>query len=179
MKKRLIPHFIAIAGFMIFGFLALGSATLPSGQGGFAPTSLAAPPAPAAEAAAEPAPAPRAVVIEDIGRNASVARAPWSAHSIIPSKNYSVVGAIVVRTTNSATILADLMERAIALGGHDIKNVIVTRTITDDGAEITSAIAVAIRYTNETLEVQTEEIPGFLPMHRIQERYVIPRDVMR
>jgi len=187
MRKRWMPHCIAIAGLLVFSVLGLGSmASLP--------TAAAAIPTPAAEP--EPAPAatapgaivdvtmpgvistpPRTVApVENIGHDARVSQAPWSAHTIIPSKNYTVVGSVVVRNTDSTTVLADLMERAIALGGHDIKNVIITHSITDDGARVSSAIAVVIRYTNETLMVREERIIDDL--HRIEERYIhAPRDV--
>ena len=203
MRKSWIPHFIAITGLLVFSVLGLGSAaTTPAARRGVpapaaAPAPAPAPEAPVAAAPAAPAPAaptpalpappaaappapaapaqvlPRVVAIENIG-DARISRAPWAAHTIIPSKNYTVVGAVVVRTTNEATVLADLMERAIAMGGHDIKNVIITRTMTDDGPRITSAIAVAIRYTNETLVVRDERFPGRRPDHSIvEEQYIL------
>jgi len=155
MRKRWIPHFIAIAGLLVFGFLGLGSAaTAPAAAIGAAAAPAAAPTAEAAEPAAAAPAVPRVIAVENIGDGARVSRAPWALHTAIPSKSYTVVGTIVLRTTSEVTVLADLMERAIAMGGHDIKNVIVTRTLTDDGAQLTSAIAVAIRYTNETLMVR-------------------------
>ncbi|MCL2233073.1 MAG: hypothetical protein FWB99_08360 [Treponema sp.] len=185
MKKRWMPHFFAIAGLLVFSVLGLGSAaTRPA-------VAAAALPAAPAEAEAQ---APGAVIdrtvpdvmpvmprrvapVENIGDAARVSQAPWSAHTIIPSKNYTVVGAVVVRNTDSTSVLADLMERAIAMGGHDIKNVTVTHTITDDGAQVSSAIAVVIRYTNETLTVR-ESLPDSNPAHRIVDRYIrAPRDV--
>ena len=187
MRKICMPHFIAIAGLAVFGFLALGSASFPQLPGG-----AAAEPTPAAPAEAA---APGAVVdagvpsvitapprtpapVENIGTDGRVSQAPWSAHTIIPSMNYTVIGSIVVRETDSTTVLADLMERAIALGGHDIKNVIVTHSITDDGAYVSSAIAVVIRYTNENLIVRDERFFAAPAERRVEERYIYtPRDV--
>jgi len=185
MRKRWMPHFMAIAGLLVFSVLGLGS-------GASAPATIAAPEPAGAEAApAAPgaivdptvpfvitAPPRRVAPVENIGDDARVSQAPWSAHTIIPSKNYTVVGAVVVRDTDSTTVLADLMERAIAMGGHDVKNVIVTHSITDDGARVSSAIAVVIRYTNETLRVREERFLNHLPEHRVEERYIhTPRDV--
>ena len=179
-----MPHLFALAGLLIFSVLGLGSATRPD---------VAPPPPEAAAPAAEqvdvtiidrtvpevsPIEPRRVAPVENIGDGARVSQAHWSAHTIIPSKNFTVVGSVVVRNTTSVTVLADLMERAIAMGGHDIKNVIITHTITDNGARISSAIAVVIRYTNETLTVREEGFPGVPPTHVIMERYLqAPRDV--
>ena len=184
MKKRWMPHFFAIAGLFAFSVLGLGSAaTRP-------PVVTEEPPRAEAEAHvpgvvvdrtvpdALPVTPRRVAPVENIGDDARVSQASWSAHTLIPSKNYTVVGAVVVRNTDSTTVLADLMERAIAMGGHDIKNVTITHTITDDGARVSSAIAVVIRYTNETLTVREETLPDSNPAHRIVDRYVrAPRDV--
>jgi len=84
----------------------------------------------------------------------------WSAYTVIPSKGYVVVGAIVLRNVNLATVLADLMERAIEMGGHDIINVRIssTRPESPEGAvtgrgtpAINIATAVVIRFTEEVL----------------------------
>jgi len=75
-----------------------------------------------------------------------VLRAPWSAYTIIPSKNYVVVGAIAVRNACNETFLAELMERAIGMGGHDLMN--VRLAVTTEG-RVTGATAVVIRYTDE------------------------------
>jgi len=74
----------------------------------------------------------------------------WSAYSLTPSMEYEVVGAIVLRDVNHATLLADLMDRAAAMGGHDIKNVRLSILTIDGARNVTVATAVAIRYT-ETL----------------------------
>ena len=157
-----MPHFIAISGLIIFSVLGMGSVAT-------GPRVAPAPADPGVVIDAPLAPVPTFIPLEDIGRNARVSRAPWSAHTIIPSKSYTVVGAVVVRTTDGRTVLGDLMERAIALGGHDIKNVIITQTITDEGAPVTSAIAVAIRYTNETLRLRVDSAPV---IRRVIEGYV-------
>jgi len=191
MKKRWIPHFFAIAGLLVFSVLGLGSgatrvaaAALPGAGAGTGAEAEAPQQAPGAVVVDRTVPdllpvMPRRVApVENIGDYARVSQAPWSAHTIIPSKNYTVVGSIVVRNTNSANVLADLMERAIAMGGHDIKNVTVTHSITDDGMQISSAIAVVIRYTNETLTVREERLPGHSPVHIITDRYLrAPQDV--
>ena len=211
MRKRWIPHFIAITGFLVFSVLGLGSAATtpptptgvalpavptvtPPALGDIGDAAAAAALGAAVDAAAAPihaaipggmatpmvpaAPHPPMALVGNIG-GAHVSRVPWAAHTFIPSKNYTVVGAIVVRSMDGgATILADLMERAIAMGGHDIKNVIITHSITPQGAHVTSAIAVAIRYTNQTLTVREERIFHHLPEHSVQQRYVqTPHDV--
>jgi len=81
-------------------------------------------------------------------RPARVVRVPWSVYATIPGKRHVTVGAIALRGANHATLLVDLKERAIEMGGHDIIN--VRLTITDTGA-ITGATAVAIKYTDETI----------------------------
>ncbi|MCL2600300.1 MAG: hypothetical protein FWD88_03875, partial [Treponema sp.] len=73
-------------------------------------------------------------------RPARVVRVPWSAYAPIPGKRHVTVGAIALRGTNHATLLVDLKERAIEMGGHDIIN--VRLTMTDAGA-IAGATAVA------------------------------------
>jgi len=73
---------------------------------------------------------------------------PWAAHTVLPNKNYVAVGAIVLRDVHRPTLLLDLKERAIEMGGNDIIN--VRLAVTDRGA-ITVATAVAIRYTDETV----------------------------
>lgn len=83
---------------------------------------------------------------------AEIVRVPWSGYNVIPSKNYSVVGAISLTNVSHTTILADLIEHAIELGGHDIIN--VRLSMAADG-RITGATAVAIRYTDETISVDS------------------------
>jgi len=92
--------------------------------------------------------APSFSLMGNAGAPLEIVRAPWAAHSnLFVSKGYVVVGGIGLRTTNRAMILADLMERAIAMGGHDIMN---ARLVIEDG-EIIGATAVAIMYTEETI----------------------------
>jgi len=94
-----------------------------------------------------------------VAGSAGGVRVPWSAHTIVPSKAYTVVGAVVVRDVNDATALVALKERAIAMGGHDIINVRVDRQVARVriGEEIrtmsiiNTATAVVIRYTDEIL----------------------------
>jgi len=81
-----------------------------------------------------------------------VIRVPWAAYTFIPSKHYVAIGAVVIRYVNRATLLVDLMERAIEMGGHDIIN--VRLAVAANGA-ITVATAVAIRYTDETVYVDS------------------------
>jgi len=69
-----------------------------------------------------------------------ILRAPWSAYTIIPSRNYVVVGAVAVRDACNETFLAELMERAIAMGGHDLMN--VRLAVTTEG-RVTGATALS------------------------------------
>jgi len=82
----------------------------------------------------------------------SVAKTDWAEYTVIPSKNYTVVGAIVVRATGFKTLNADLMEKAISMGAHDIINV---RVDLENGQKILAASAVAIKYTDQTLTDKT------------------------
>ena len=86
----------------------------------------------------------------------------WAHLTEIPYKDFVVVGAISLRNVNEATLLADLMDRAIEMGGHDIINVRVGRVMetviieTDERTErqtqrrISNATAVVIQYTDVT-----------------------------
>jgi len=80
----------------------------------------------------------------------------WSDHTFIPSKDYVVVGAVSLRDTNERTVIADLMDAAIEMGGHDIINVRMTETTTNifgmrTGHQVMAATAVVIRFTDDTL----------------------------
>ena len=101
-----------------------------------------------------------------------IAPAPiWSAYSFIPSMGYEVVGAVIVRNVNLETLLADLMEQAAAMGGHDIKNVRLS-FVSERGPEggglspprevqhqrVTVATAVAIRYTEILMDADGNPI---------------------
>jgi len=63
---------------------------------------------------------------------------------------------VVLRNVNPATLLGDLMDQAVAMGGHDIKNVRLAVTGSGENQQITVATAVVIRYTDETLEITTD-----------------------
>ena len=81
-------------------------------------------------------------------------KAAWSDHSVHSSKDYTVVGTIVIRATDPKTINADLMEKAVELGGHDIINVRydVENSGPSGQRKIVAVTAVAIKYTNDTLK---------------------------
>ena len=131
MRKKWIGHIFAGVGLMVFSVLALGSGATPP------------PPMPAPEVPAPPGQAEIMLVPS------------WSPYTLIPSLNYEVIGAVVVRNTTTETFLADLMERAIAMGGHFIKNVrlsVVTKGEGEDKTRsVNAATATVIRYTDENL----------------------------
>jgi len=78
--------------------------------------------------------------------------AGWSQHPLLPMKDYVVVGTVVLRNTTTATVLVDLMDRAVAMGGHDVMNVRFTREFCEEtGSSIINATAVVIRFTDETI----------------------------
>jgi len=85
-------------------------------------------------------------------------RAAWSYHPDFPALYYVVVGAIVVTEQRRETLLEALMNQAIQMGGHDIKNVrlswrnVQTGPLAQRGEWIT-ATAVVIRFTNEPVRV--------------------------
>lgn len=85
-------------------------------------------------------------------------KAAWNDQTVHTSKEYTVVGAVVVRTTDSKTINADLMEKVLELGGHDILNVRVDVETGVGGKKILAATAVAIKYTDETLKSGTTAV---------------------
>jgi len=131
MKRKWTAHVFALIGLVVFGVLGLGSA--------------------ATTPAARPA---QAVTVVD--EQAEIMLVPsWSPYTLIPSMNYEVVGAVVVRYTTTETFLADLMERAIAMGGHFIKNVRLSVVTEGEGRNavrsVNAATATVIRYTNENL----------------------------
>jgi len=80
-----------------------------------------------------------------------VAKTSWAEYTVIPSKNYTVVGGIVIRATGFKTLNADLMDKAIAMGAHDIINVRVDYESATGGQKILAASAVAIKYNEQTL----------------------------
>jgi len=71
--------------------------------------------------------------------------------TIIPNKDYVVVGTIVLRNVRHQTLIADLMDMAIAMGGHDIINVRFDWRQIADSHHVNTATAVVIQYTEETL----------------------------
>jgi len=78
----------------------------------------------------------------------SVTRGGWSEYNIDSDGEYLIVGTVIVTNARRATLLADLMNKAIEMGAHDIINVRVG--VTDlFGFRVRSATAVAIRYVNE------------------------------
>ena len=89
-------------------------------------------------------------------------RVSWSEYPPIPAKDYIVVGVVVLREVNPNTLSADLMERAVAIGAHDIINVRVDeeRMVDENGRmrrRVVAASAVAIKYTDQTLTHQSHE----------------------
>jgi len=139
MKKKWMAHIVALIGLAAFSVLGLGSAAT----------------TPAAAAA------PRAGVAEAPTTATEIGLVPWSPYTLIPSMNYEVIGAVVVRNTTSETFLADLMDRAIAMGGHFIKNVRVSVVTSGQGRDQTRNVNVAtatvIRYTDENLRYTVTE----------------------
>ena len=81
----------------------------------------------------------------------NVAKTEWAEYTVIPSKNYTVVGAIVIRGSGFKTLNADLMEKAISMGAHDIINVRVDYETSLSDPKILAASAVAIKYNDQTL----------------------------
>ena len=79
----------------------------------------------------------------------------WSDYTLVPSKDYVVVGAVVVRGSSIRTLNADLMEKAIEIGAHNIINVRVDIEQDYSGKKIIAASAVAIKYTDVTLKVKS------------------------
>jgi len=78
-----------------------------------------------------------------------------SDYTFTPSKGFVVVGAVVLREVNERTLTADLMERAIAMGGHDFINLRLDWQMVAGEAHINTASAIVIRYTDETLVEET------------------------
>jgi len=129
MRKKWVTHGIAVLGLVVFSVLGVGSART-------APATI--------PTAAVPALPTEIMLVPS-----------WSPYTLIPSMNYEVVGAVVVRDTSTETFLADLMERAIAIGGHFIKNVRLSVVTEGEGQDavrsVNAATATVIRYTNENL----------------------------
>jgi len=137
MRKKWMAHGIALIGLVVFSVLGVGSTTTP--------------------AAVEVVEVVEVVeAVEAPTGPAEIMLVPsWSPYTLIPSLNYEVIGAVVVRNTSTETFLADLMDRAIAMGGHFIKNVRLSVITEGEGRDATrsvnTATATVIRYTDETL----------------------------
>jgi len=89
-------------------------------------------------------------------------RAVWSHHPEFPALYYVVVGAILVRDQRRETLLETLMNQAIQMGGHDIKNVRLSRRYVRGGpgaqrGEWLTATAVVIQFTSEPVRVATTD----------------------
>ena len=81
---------------------------------------------------------------------ATTLRTNWAEYTDLPNKDYTVVGAVIVRSSSILTLNADLMERAVALGAHDIMNVRIDIQRGSDGiTRVVAGSAVAIRYTDQ------------------------------
>jgi len=137
MKKKWMAHIIALIGLVAFSVLGLGSA------------------------ATAPAPRAAAAVPAQPGQAEIMLVPSWSPYTLIPSMNYEVIGAVVVRNTTTETFLADLMDRAIAMGGHFIKNVRLSVVTEGEGRNavrsVNAATATVIRYTDESLQQTVTE----------------------
>ena len=85
----------------------------------------------------------------------SVAKTGWAEYTVVPSKNYTVVQAIVLRGIGFKTLNADLMDKAISIGAHDVINIRVDYEMTPNGPRILAASALAIKYNDQTLTDKT------------------------
>ena len=100
------------------------------------------------------------IILSSCATPGNVAKTEWSEYTVIPSKNYTVVGTIVIREPGSRTLNADLMDKAIAMGAHDIINVRVDFEASSNGKKILAATAVAIKYGDQTLVDKTTSTSG-------------------
>jgi len=91
---------------------------------------------------------PATPAVSDYTVPAEITGVPWAEYTYLPTKDYSAIGAVVLRDVNRRTVMYDLMEKVIDMGGHDVIN--VRMSVTQDG-EITNVTAVAIRYTADTI----------------------------
>ena len=83
-------------------------------------------------------------------------RVSWSEYIPVPAKDYTVVGVVILRDVDPATLSTNLMEKAVEMGAHDIINVRVDdeRRVDENGRmrrRIVAASALAIKYTDNTL----------------------------
>jgi len=89
-------------------------------------------------------------------------RVSWSEYPPVPAKNYTIVGVVILREVDPATLSTDLMEKAVEMGAHDIINVRVDdeRMVDEKGRmrkRVVAATALAIKYTDETLSPEIHE----------------------
>jgi hypothetical protein len=126
-NKKWKLHIFGVASLAVFIVLGLASGTSPP-------------------AAQQPPP-----LVADEHDGEAPSRVGWTHHTLIPNKDYVVVGATVVRNANPWAIHADLMDRAIAMGGHDIINVRMSWH-SDGTMTFVTATAAVIRYTDTTVD---------------------------
>ena len=85
----------------------------------------------------------------------NINRGGWSEYtSPPPNRNYVVVGTVVIRDGRRSTLLADLMEKAMKMGAHDITYIRVGEASGLFRTRIHTATALAIRYVDETHEAE-------------------------
>jgi len=102
-----------------------------------------------------------------------------SDFTFIPSKDYVVVGTVVMRNVTQETLMADLMDLAIAMGGHDVINIRVDwRTGMGGRLEANAVTAVVIRFTDETVvdETTTTVVTADGVTHTTTQRRPVRRD---
>ena len=88
----------------------------------------------------------------------STRKVAWAAYTPTQKDyDYTIVGVIILKDTDTKTLNADLMDEAIKLGGHDVINVRVDLDYTKkDEPKILAVTALAIKYSN----VVPEEEPA-------------------
>ena len=89
-----------------------------------------------------------------------VEKVSWAEYPGIPSKDYTVVGVIILREADPSTLSSDLMERAVDMGAHDIINVRIDEERMLGNTRVVAASAIAIRYTDETLILPIQTSPN-------------------
>ncbi|MDR1506699.1 MAG: hypothetical protein LBI67_06310 [Treponema sp.] len=88
--------------------------------------------------------------------SSGVTQVGWSEYTAIPSKDYTVVGIVIINPVeDQKTLGAQLMAEAKAAGANDIINVRTDVEVDSSGKEtIVAASAVAIKY-GETIKEKT------------------------
>jgi hypothetical protein len=90
------------------------------------------------------------------GKKGSVQKVDWSHYTAIPNKEYTVVGTIVLRPSDTKTLNADLMAEAVKLGANDVINVRLDVEIDEAGKNVVVGVtAVAIKYSDASLTSTT------------------------